>query len=113
MKKPGTKPFSDKSSAATPRPTVIGKATPTVVVRPAANHVPRSTPKAAQPPQPVAAAKQPVAARRSTPWTVEAASRVYRASTVENGGKIPKESFAAQAMSNATKGALPLKVRSR
>jgi hypothetical protein len=113
MTKPGTKPSAGKSSTATPRPAAKGAATPSVAVRPAAKPVPRPAPKAAQPAHPAPAAKQPVAARCSTPWTVEAASRVYRTSTMGNGGQVPKGSLAAQAMSKATKDAPPPKSRSR
>jgi hypothetical protein len=113
MTKPGTKLSAGKSSPATPRPAAKGAAALSVAARPAAKPVPRPAPKATQLAQPAPAAKQAVVARPSTPWTVEAASRVYRNSALENGGKVPKGSFAAQAMSKATKGAPPPKSRSR
>lgn len=113
MTKPATKSSASKSSTATPRVAAKGAAAPSVAVRPAAKPVPRPAPKAVQPVQPASAAKQPGAAKRSTPWTVEAASRVYRTSSIENGGQVPKASFAAEAMSKATKGAPPPKPRAK
>ena len=136
MTKPGIKPSAGKSSSATPRPAPKSMPSPSVAVHPAAKPVPRPVSKAAQTvqsapaakqpvaaklvprpapkaAQPAPAAKQPVTARRSTPWTVEAASRIYRTSALENGGQVPKGSFAAEAMSKATKGAPPPKPRAK
>jgi hypothetical protein len=105
MTKSGLKPTAGKSNrtnqSTQTKPAIAqGSHTPT----------PRSAPKAQQP---APAVKQPVAPKRSTPWTVEAASRVYRTSAMENGGQVPKGSFAAEAMSKATKGTSPSKARTR
>ena len=105
MKKSGLKPTAGKSSH-------TNQSTQT---KPAIAHgshmpAPRSAPKAQQP---APAVKQPVAPNRSTPWTVEAASRVYRTSALENNGQVPKGSLAAKAMSKATKGTSPSTVRTR
>jgi len=109
MTKLSSKPTSGNNSRATtgqpakstPSPPAVAR----VVQKPAA-----AAPKASQP---APAAKPAVAAKRSTPWTVEAASRVYRSSALENGGQVPKGSFAADAMSKATKGAPPPKSRTK
>lgn len=105
MTKSGLKPTADKSNCTKPSPQ-----TKPVVAQGTHIAATRSAPKALQP---APAAKQPVAQKRSTPWTVEAASRVYRTSALENGGQVPKGSFAAQAMSKATKGTSSPKVRTR
>jgi len=111
MTKSGTKPSTGKSNTSTPHQAPKAAATPSVAVRPVAKLVLRPPPKAAQQAQPVPPTKQPVATKRSTPWTVEAASRVYRTDSVKNGGQVSKGSFAAEAMSKATKGAPPPKSR--
>jgi len=41
--------------------------------------------------------------RRTTPWTIEAASRVVSATARHGDGTVKKESFAADAMSKAMK----------
>lgn len=110
MTKPGIKPSAGKSSSATPRPAPKSTLSLSVAVYPATKLVPRPVPKAARP---APAAKQSVTAKRSTPWTVEAASRIYRTSALENGGQVSKGSFAAKAMSKATKGAPPPKPRAK
>ena len=105
MTKSGLKPIASKNSRTNPSQ----QAKPVVAQ---GTHTPalRSAPKAQQP---APAVKQPVAPKRSTPWTVEAASRVYRASGLENGGQVPKGSLAAEAMSKATKSTSPSKARTR
>lgn len=47
------------------------------------------------------------------PWTVEAASRIYRTTAQKNNGQVPKGSLGAKAMSAATKGASHLKSREK
>jgi hypothetical protein len=105
MKKSGSKPTAGKSNHtnqnAQAKP-VIAKGTHTPT--------PLSAPKALQP---APAVKHAVAPKRSTPWTVEAASRVYRTSALENGGQVPNGSFAAEAMSKATKGTSPSKASTK
>jgi hypothetical protein len=113
MTKANAKPSAGRSSTATQRPAAKSAANPAVPGRPAVKAVAKPPTKASQPAQPMPAAKQPVVARRSTPWTVEAARRDYRTSATENGGQVPKGSLAAQAMSKATKGAPPPKSRSK
>jgi len=109
MTKLSSKSNSGKGSRATPGEPA--KSTPRTPVVARAVHQPgAAAPKASQP---APAAKQAVAAKRSTPWTVEAASRVYRSSALENGGQVPEGSFAAGAMSRATKGAPPPKSRTK
>lgn len=46
---------------------------------------------------------QPVQGKRTTPWTVEAASRVAGAAARHGDGTVKKGSFAADAMSRAMK----------
>ncbi|WP_141096157.1 hypothetical protein [Lacimicrobium sp. SS2-24] len=41
--------------------------------------------------------------KTATPMTVEAAQRIQSATATANGGKVPKGSFAARAMSKAAK----------
>jgi hypothetical protein len=115
MTKQGTKPSAGKSNAATQRPAGKTAAAPPAAVR----HVSQVTkpirgpvPKAATPAPRQIASPLP-APKRSTPWTVEAAGRVYRTTALENGGQVPKGSFAAKAMSKATKGAPPPKSQAK
>ena len=105
MTKSGSKPTTGKSNR-------INQSTQTKPAIAQGSHTPtpRSTPKAQQP---APAAKQSVVQKRSTPWTVEAASRVYRTSAMESGGQVPKGSLAAEAMSKATNGTSPSKARTR
>lgn len=46
---------------------------------------------------------QPAQTKRTTPWTVEAASRVASATARQGDGTVKKDSFAADAMSKAMK----------
>jgi hypothetical protein len=46
---------------------------------------------------------QPAQTTRTTPWTVEAASRVASATARQGDGTVKKDSFAADAMSKAMK----------
>lgn len=48
-----------------------------------------------------------------TPWTVEAASRIYKGTARDNGGQVKKGTFPAAAMSQAMKTAPPGKARSK
>jgi len=115
MTKQGTKPFTGKSSATTPRPAGKTAAAPPVAVRqvsPVAKPIRGPAPKASAP-APRPAASPPAAPKRSMPWTVEAAGRVYRTTALENGGQVPKGSLAAKAMSKATKGAPPPKPQAK
>ena len=48
-------------------------------------------------------ANQTKSSPRSTPMTSKAASRIQRATTLANGGKTPKGSFAAKAQSVGAK----------
>ncbi|MNK19462.1 hypothetical protein D3C87_376830 [compost metagenome] len=105
MTKSGLKPTAGKSNRTKPSPQ-----TKPVITQGTHIAATQSAPKALQP---TPAAKQPVVQKRSTPWTVEAASRVYRTSAKENGGQVPKGSLAAEAMSRATKGTTPSKARTR
>jgi hypothetical protein len=57
-------------------------------------------------------AVNPIApAARKTPWTVEAASRIYKGTAQDNGGQVKKGTFPAVAMSQAMKAASPGKNR--
>lgn len=58
-------------------------------------------------------AKNAMPTKTSTPWTVEAASRIYRTEVQRNNGQVPKGSLGAKAMSAATKTALHLKPREK
>lgn len=111
----GTKPTAGKSSATTRRPAAKSVALPPVAVpqvSQVAKPIIRPAPKAAAP-APRQGASPLAAPKRSTPWTVEAASRVQRTIAVKNGGTVGKGSLAAVAMSKATKGAPPHKSRAK
>jgi hypothetical protein len=66
-------------------------------------------PQSSTPSQLAPSAKSTIPNRTSTPWTVKAASRIYRTEAQRNNGQVPKGSFGAKAMSAATKGASHLK----
>ena len=77
MTKQGTKPSAGKSSATTPRLAMKTAAAHPLTVRDAAKPEPRLAPKVVQ-----SALRKPAPPlpppKRSTPWTIEAAGRVYR-----------------------------------
>jgi hypothetical protein len=59
-------------------------------------------------------AVNPIAtATRKTPWTVEAASRIYKGTAQDNGGQVKKGTFPAVAMSQAMKASPPKNRRSK
>lgn len=87
MTKQGTKPSAGKSSATTPRLAVKSAATHLLAVRDSARPAPRPAPKVVQ-----SALRKPApplpTPKRTTPWTIDAASRVYRTTALENGGQV-------------------------
>lgn len=62
-------------------------------------------PQMSRPAQLPPALKTAVPSKTSTPWTVKAASRIYRTEAQQNNGQVPKGALGAKAMSAATKGA--------
>ena len=59
-------------------------------------------------------AREPITTReRETPWTIEAASRIYKGTAQDSGGQVKKGTFSAAAMSEAMKASPPSKTRSK
>lgn len=59
-------------------------------------------------------AREPITTReRKTPWTIEAASRIYKGTAQDSGGQVKKGTFPAAAMSEAMKASPPSKTRSK
>ena len=59
-------------------------------------------------------ARGPITTReRKTPWTIEAASRIYKGTAQDSSGQVKKGTFPAAAMSEAMKASPPSKTRSK
>lgn len=109
-KAPMNKPTAVKSSNSAPRPPATKKAFSS---KPNQGIIALQQREAPKSPQSAPSAKSTVPNRTSTPWTVEAASRIYRTTAQKNNGQVPKGSLGAKAMSAATKGASHLKSREK
>ena len=99
-------------SVSAPSPDAIrarghGARPPSISTAPKASTV---APKAVPPQK----AREPITTgERKTPWTIEAASRIYKGTAQDSGGQVKKGTFPAAAMSEAMKTSPPSKIRSK
>jgi hypothetical protein len=122
---PAAKPHSRSANVSSRQPKQVAKVAPRTSGQPAKvaqtnSEQPtntRQTPNVLRPNRQVAPklvvkttqkpATPPVRKKTAIPWTVEAASRIYRADARDHGGKVRKDTFAADAMSMAMKEQRP------